>query len=111
MDKTVKCIMKEHGTTRIKVDIGRKRRRFIRECYQSLKTSEEKPQMGICKNRDSLTIRIISKQLTSYTESPALQNLIGISDICFIDSFRGKFLIELTFNLWRWANRETLLTP
>ncbi len=109
MDKTFRHIMqtlKEHEATHDRIDIGQKRRRFIRECYQHLKALKKSSLIGVrYKNRKSLTIRIVSKRLISCNEAPVLQNLIGIADVCFMEKCQWGFIIDLKFNLWRWVEK------
>lgn len=108
MDKifeSIKRELKEFETQHIKVDIGKKRRQFIKYCYQNLKM-EEDSLIGVHYDRKSVTIRIVSKGLISCSESPALLYLIGISDVVLISKCRYGFIIDIDFNLWRWKKKK-----
>ena len=63
--------------------------------------------MGVCYDKKSLKIRIISRHIFSCSEAPAFLTLVGLSDICAIETCKGGFIINLEFNLWRWVKKET----
>ncbi len=97
--------LKKYRYTHEKVDIGQKRRRLLRKNYERLKAIEENSSMGVQHNKASAKIRIVSRSLFSCSQAPAFLTLVGISDICAIDTCRGGFIIDLEFNLWMWKKR------
>lgn len=110
MDKTLDRIierLEEHERTHKRVDIGRKRRQLLRDCYERLKYLEEESLMGVHYDKKSLKIRIVSRQIITCSQAPAFLILIGLSDICTINTCRDGFIIDLEFNLWRWVERES----
>ncbi len=114
MDKTLRRIierLEEHERTHKRVDVGKKRRRFIRESYESLKAIEHESQIGVRYDKKSVHIRIISQQIIACSEAPAFLVLVGLSDVCFIDKCRNGFIINLEFNLWQWVERKAPSTP
>lgn len=109
MDKTLKRIierLQEHERTHKRVDIGRKRRLFIRDSYERLKAIEQEASIGVRYNKRSVKIRIISSDLNACGQAPALLNLIGISDFCFIRRCRRGIMVDIEIFLWRWVKRE-----
>ena len=96
----------EFKSSHIKTNIDKKRRHFIKNCYQRLKLLEAKSAIGVHYNKNSVIIRIVAKRLLSCREAPALLNLIGISDVCYITKCRNGFIIDLEFYLWQWKEKE-----
>lgn len=109
MHNYLKYIMEEWSefeSTHIKTDIGKRRRRFIKNCYRCLKLLEKRSNIGVRYNKNSIIIRIIAQRLLSCREAPALLNLIGISDVCFITKCWNGFIIDLEFYLWHWKEKD-----
>ena len=104
--KHITEILKEYEHTHKKIDIGKKRRLLIKDCYQRLKILEENSSIGVRYSKSSAKIRIVSRSLLSCSQAPALLTLIGFSDICTIKTCRSGFIIDLEFNLWKWVKRE-----
>lgn len=109
MDKYLNRIMKEWSkfeSTHIKTDIGKRRRHFIKDCYHRLKILERESTIGVRYNKNSVIIRIFAHRLLSCRDAPALLNLIGLSDVCFITKYRNGFIIDLEFYLWHWKEKD-----
>ncbi|NBH71202.1 hypothetical protein D3Z51_03980 [Clostridiaceae bacterium] len=110
MDKTLRRIierLEKHERTHKRVDIGRKRRLFIRDSYERLKAIESKASIGVRYSKSSVEIRIVSNELLSCSQAPALSNLIGLSDICSIRKCRRNIIVDIELFLWRWAKKES----
>lgn len=108
MDKTFRCIIKrleEYKKTHRRVDIGRKRRQFIRNSYERLKIIENKASIGVRYNKSYVKMRIVSPDLFSCSQVPTLSDLIGISDTFFIRKCRQGIMVDMEFKLWRWVEK------
>lgn len=99
--------LEEHERTHERVDIGRKRRELLRDCYERFKDFEgDSPTLiGVRYNKKSLEIRIVSRRIDACGEAPAFLTLVGLSDLCTIKTCRGGFMIDLEFFLWRWKKK------
>lgn len=114
MDKTLKRIierLEEHERTHRRADVGRERRLFIRDSYERLKAIEDEATIGVRYSKSSVKIRIVSNELLSCSQAPALSNLIGLSDICTIRRCRKNVIVDIELFLWHWVKREESSTP
>ena len=83
------------------------RKEKINQLYKKIYTeSENKIKCGLKNEPDSVTIRILTKEFMASDDTPALFELIHLSDTIYIKSIRKYTLIELWFRCWEWSDPD-----
>ena len=83
------------------------RKEKLNQLYQKIHTeSESKIKCGLKNEPDSVTIRILTKEFMANDDTPALFELIHLSDTIYIKSIKKYTLIELWFRCWEWSGNS-----